>query len=223
MPSAPPHLRWVRRAPRGLRADEEQPRLGVLGGTFNPVTRAHLKLAETALQEFALAEVLFLLPAVLPHRAPEEAPMEERLRLLEAALAPCERFSLAISSHGLLLEMAEALAPHYPAGVKVYFLLGSDAAERILRWDYPEPEKALGEMFARFELIVASRSGRLSIPDDARFHPFRPQIRTLALPADIQEISATAVRERVRAGKPIEGLVPAGVAELIRRTGLYRR
>lgn len=222
MAPAAPQLRWVRRAPQGIRVAEDRPRLGVLGGTFNPVTRAHLALAELALREFHLHEVLFVLPEQLPHRAPEEASLEQRLALLKAALDPFEQFSLAVCSHGLFLEMAEALAPHYLAGVKVYFLAGSDAAERILRWKYDELGKALAEMFARFELVVASRAGAFSIPDDPPLRAFRSRIHSLALPAGYQQISATAVRERVRQGNPIDDLVPAAVAEAICRTGLYR-
>lgn len=217
-----PELRWLRRAPRGLRPGGAQPRLGVLGGTFNPVTRAHLALAEAAAQEFSLGEVLFVLPTELPHRAPGEVTVEERLALLVAALDPHERFSLALCSHGLFLDMARALAPHYAAGTKVYFLVGSDAAERILGWDYAEPDKTLKEMFARFDLIVCARAGRLSLPQDARLAPFGGQIHPLALPADVQGISATEVRERLRAGQPIDDLVPAAVAEVLRRRGLYR-
>lgn len=212
----------MRRAPRGLQPDDAHPRLGVLGGTFNPVTRAHLGLADAAVREFSLGEVLFLLPASLPHRAPKEASLDERLALLEAALASSERYSLAVCSHGLLLEMAEALTPHYPAGVKVYFLLGSDAAERILTWNYPDPAAALAEMFARFDLIVADRAGRPAVPQGVELQAFQSQIHRLALPAGLGELSATGVREAVQAGNPVGELVPPEVAERIRRTGLYR-
>lgn len=222
MAAAPPELRWVRRAPAGLRPVDPQPRLGVLGGTFNPVTRAHLALAEAARRDFSLGEVLFVLPRQLPHRAPEDAALEDRLALLEAALESHERFSLAVCSHGLFLEMAEALAPHYPAHTRVYFLTGSDAAERILGWDYPEGEKGVAEMFARFDLIVAERAGTAALPPDTRLSPFRAQIHSLRLPADVRGISASTVRERLRAGKPIEELVPPPVANVLRQRNLYR-
>jgi len=217
-----PGWRWVRRAPEGLRPGDPRPRLGVLGGTFNPVTRAHLALAETARRVFALGEILFVLPGQLPHRTPEETTVEDRLALLEAALAAHNGFSLAVCSHGLFLDIAEALAPHYPAGTRVYFLTGSDAAARILNWEYREPEKALAEMFARFDLIVAERAGQPALPAAARLAAFRPKIHTLRLPADVQKISATEVRERLRAGLPVDELVPPAVADAIRARGLYR-
>lgn len=222
MAAAPPELRWVRRAPAGLRPSTPQPRLGVLGGTFNPVTRAHLALAEAARRDFSLGEVLFVLPRQLPHRAPEEAAVGDRLALLQAALDRHDRFSLAVCSHGLFVEMMEALAPHYPADTRVYFLTGSDAAERILGWDYADGEKGVAEMFARFDLIVAERAGTAALPADPRLAPFRAQIHALRLPLDVQEISATRVRERLRAGKSIAELVPPPVADVIRRRSLYR-
>ncbi|MFQ5722964.1 MAG: nicotinate-nicotinamide nucleotide adenylyltransferase [Terriglobia bacterium] len=221
MPPAEPRLRWVRRAPQGLSPQNPRPRLGVLGGTFNPVTRAHLEIAHSARREFSLAEVLFVLPEKLPHRSAAEASLEDRLALLEAALAPCPHFSLAVCSHGLLLEMARALAPHYPQRSKVYFLVGSDAAQRILLWDYPEPQETLAEMFGCFDLIVAERRRPFTLPRHPGVEAFRAQIHRLSLPRTTQEISATAVRERLRAGGSIDDLVPPGVAEAIRRRGLY--
>jgi len=221
MPTAP-ELRWVRRARRGISAEEAPPRLGVLGGTFNPVTRAHLALAEAALNEFALAEVLFVLPERLPHRTPEDAPLEARLRLVEAALEPFDRFALAVCTHGLFVDIAAALAPHYPAATKVFFLAGSDAADRILHWDKAEPVKTLEEMFARFDLIVAGRAGQGVIAGGEELSRFRGQIHRLKLPAEVSDISATAVRERARAGQPIDDLVPPAVADAIRRAGLYK-
>lgn len=221
MAAATPELRWVRRAPRGIQPGSAQPRLGVLGGTFNPVTRAHLALAEAARASFKMAEVLFVLPAALPHRTPQEAALEARVALLEAALRPHASFSLAVCSHGLFVEMAEALKPHYPEGTKLFFLAGSDAAERILAWDQSNPEKARREMFARFDLVVAARAGRTFLFGDRPLEAFRPQIHTLALPEDVQEVSATAVRERRRAGQPIDDLVPPAVAAAIREMGLY--
>jgi len=221
MPAAP-ELRWVRRARRGIGAEEAPPRLGVLGGTFDPVTRAHLALAEATLNEFALAEILFVLPERLPHRASEEAPLEARLRLLEAALEPYEDFALAVCTHGLFVDIAAALAPHYPAATKVFFLAGSDAADRILHWDKAEPEVALAGMFARFDLIIAERRGRAAAAGSEELSRFRGQIHRLALPAEVSDISATTVRERVRAGQPIDDLVAPAVADAIRRAGLYR-
>src|SRR5437879_13843505 len=86
-----PRLRWLRRAPAGISvkgADAPRPpRLGILSGTFNPPTRAHLALAEAALAALELAEVLFVLPEVLPHKDQLEASLEAREEMLLLAIA----------------------------------------------------------------------------------------------------------------------------------------
>ena len=133
-----PKLRWLRRAPAGIvtsasaggRPEPSAPRLGVLSGTFNPPTRAHLALAEHASRELRLDEVLFVLPETPPHKKQLEASLEDRAEMLLRALAGSKEFSAAIATHGLFLDIHRALAPHYPPGTRVFFLVGEDAAER---------------------------------------------------------------------------------------------
>ena len=164
-----PKLRWLRRAPAGIvtsasaggRPEPSAPRLGVLSGTFNPPTRAHLALAEHASRELRLDEVLFVLPETPPHKKQLEASLEDRAEMLLRALAGSKEFSAAIATHGLFLDIHRALAPHYPPGTRVFFLVGEDAAERILLdWPYEDPAQALEEMFRRFEFAVARRGTR---------------------------------------------------------------
>jgi nicotinic acid mononucleotide adenylyltransferase len=169
-----------------------------------------------------LDEVLFLVPERLPHRQPEEATLAQRLMLLEVALARSDRFSLAVSSHGLFVDMARAIEPHYPSATRMFFLVGNDAAHRILRWNYQDRAEARKQMFARFDLIVATRAGELQIPTDPELQPYAGQIHPLTLGPDVQQVSATAVRERVRTGRPLTGLVAPEVAAAIERWQLYR-
>jgi len=215
------HLRFVRTAPEGITTSTQQPRLGVLAGTFNPVTCAHLSLAEQARTQFALAEVLFVLPEQLPHRQPDEASLEDRLAMLALALTPCPYFSLAVCTHGLFIDIARALVPHYPQGTRFFFLLGADAADRILLWDYPDREATLTEMFARFDLVIARRAGKLAWAKDPLVEHFRNQLHRLEMPLNYQSLSSTAVRAAVRRGDPIDALVPPGVADYIRNHQLY--
>lgn len=214
-------MRFLRRAPQGIEPTASRAALGVLGGTFNPVTRAHLALAEQAQKTFNLGEVLFVLPERLPHRAPEEASLADRVGMLEAALAPYPHFSLAVSTHGLFLDIARALASHYPFDVRLLFLVGADAAERILLWNYPDREAALREMFERFGLVVARRSGELRWPEDPLLGRFASQLYALEMPAEVEGISATRVREAARRGEPLMLLVPPAVEAYIREKKLY--
>jgi len=216
-----PALRFIRRASQGIAATGGKAALGVLGGTFNPVTSGHLALAGQAQEHFQLDEVLFVLPARLPHREPREASLEDRLAMLELALRPYPRYSLAVSTHGIFLDIAQALKSHYSQDVRLLFLIGADAANRILRWNYLDRKEALRKMFHRFELVIARREGELRLPDDPELAPYRSRIHTLEMPAECQHVSSTQVREICGQGKSAEGLVPVDVATYIRTRNLY--
>jgi nicotinate-nucleotide adenylyltransferase len=216
----PPTLRWLRRAPAGLAG--RLGRLGVLSGTFNPPTLAHLALAQRALEQVGLDEVLLVVPEVPPHKRGLEAPLEDRAAMLERLAELDPRLSAAVSRRGLLLEIHAAVAPHYAAGTRQFFLTGRDAAQRILLdWPYPEPVRALEEMFERFDIIVAERGGAFTIPADSPLHRFGTHIHSLAMPADWVGVSATEARRRLAQGEPVGALVPPAVEEYIRQRHLY--
>ena len=161
-------------------------RLGLLGGTFDPVHRGHLALARAARDELGLDEVLFL-PAGQPWRKAGLmiAADEHRLAMLRRAL-------------------------------ELFFLLGEDALMDLPNWERPQriPELA--------RLAVARRAD--SSPEaleeaDRRLPGLGERVIWLRMPA--VAVSATEIRERVREGQPIGGLVPATVEEYIRKQGLY--
>jgi hypothetical protein len=109
-------------------------RLGILPGAFNPVTTAHLALAEAGLGW--VDEVLFVLPRELPHKEFTGATFAQRIEMLRPALAGKPAFSLASSEGGLFVDIAAECRREYGAGVRLAFLCGRDAAERIATWDY---------------------------------------------------------------------------------------
>lgn len=184
-------------------------KLGVLPGAFHPPTRAHLGLARAALS--MVDEVVFVLPRAFPHKQYEGVGLAERLRLVEAATADEPRFSVAVSEGGLFIEIARECRQAYGPEPELWFLCGRDAAERFLHWDYGRPD-AVEVMLREFGLLVADRGGRFEPPP-----VLASRIRRLPLPADYSEISATEVRNRVRAGRPWEHLVPESIAEQVRR------
>jgi nicotinate-nucleotide adenylyltransferase len=191
------------------RAAGSPARLAVLSAAFNPPTRAHLALAAASLDH--ADEALLVLPRVFPHKTYEDGPgFEDRLRLVQDAVAHEPRFSVAASERGLFLEIADELAGAYGPATRLLFVCGNDAAERIVNWDYGE-EGAFQKMLDRFELLVAVRGGEYSPPPGmrARIHP-------LALAGDYDSVSATEVRRRVRAGLPWEHLVPESIVARVR-------
>ena len=109
-------------------------RLGVLPGTFNPPTRAHLALADAALAH--CDEVLFVLPRALPHKDYSGVGFQERLKLLGGVVAEHPRYAAAASDGGLFVEIAKECRSVYGREVEMAFLCGRDAAERIVGWKY---------------------------------------------------------------------------------------
>ena len=215
-----PHLRLITRAARGLSGAGG--RLGVLGGAYNPITLAHLVLARTALGKVLLDEVLFVLPKIPPHKPVTGATIDERLEMMRLAVAEVPFATVGLCTHGLSLDMAKALREVYHGNPEVFFIVGRDAAERILTWPYPDPAAALDEMFTAFQLLVFSREGEYTLPAIPLFQRHAHRIHTLALTENLDQVSSTAARERAAAGQPLQDLVPDGVAAYIRRHALYR-
>jgi nicotinate-nucleotide adenylyltransferase len=219
--SGTPHIRLVRPAPHGLGPPGNN-RLAVLGGAYNPITLAHLAMADTAVEAFHLHEVLFLLPQVPPHKTIFGASLEQRLVMMQLAVAERSYAAVGLSTHGLFIDIYQALQEIYPSQPVVFFLTGRDAAERILTWDYADTATAYRQMFTSFHLIVCDRDGGLHLPDDPRLDPYRNRIHRCQFPADYDDVSSTAIRQRCQQGLPINDLVPAAVARYITEHGLYQ-
>lgn len=187
--------------------------LAILPGSFNPPTRAHLALAEAGLEH--AEEVLLVLPRLFPHKRYEGASLEDRLRMVQAAIEPHPRFSLGVSEGGLFTQIAEECRQAYGSDVRLKLLCGRDAAERFLHWDYGRPG-AVKEMLEAFELLVAPRRGPFVPPEE-----LRGRVRALSLPAEYDPVSASEIRRRIQAGEPWEHLVPVAAVPLAR--SIYRQ
>lgn len=180
-------------------------RLGVLAGSFNPPTIAHCELIHAA--RLHVDEVLCVLPKKFPHKEYFGATLEERVEMLRV-LHPG---GVATSKGSLYIEIARECRERYGPSTRICVLCGTDAAERILSWDYGRPGIA-EEMLREFELLVAPRGSTFVPPE-----PYRDRIRHLHLPDRFQLVSSTEVRERIRSGDAWEHLVPAEIVEKVRR------
>jgi cytidyltransferase-like protein len=178
--------------------------VAIFPGTFNPVTRAHLALAQSA--RARVDEVLFVLPRVFPHKEYGQVSFEERLRVLLPAAG--DVYSVAATQRGLFIEIARECRDHYDA--ELWVLCGRDAAERIVNWDYGEPG-AIERILEEFSLLVAARRGAYDPPQKLRH-----RIQMLETAEDLGDVSATEIRERITRGEPWEHLAVPGTEELIR-------
>lgn len=199
-------------------------KLGVLGGTFDPIHVAHLALAEAAVREVGLSEVIFV-PAGNPYFKPPGTvtPAHHRLSMVCLALAGYPRFRLStieVDRPGPSYT-AETLAElHHKWGedAELYFLLGYDSLESVPGWYHPE------EILAYSCLVVAPRPG-YSDSCLGWIEDKLPGIveRLVWLKEPLLEVSSSMIRERVAKGLSIEGLVPPPVADYIAIHHLYAR
>lgn len=186
-----------------FRTSNEAPRrLAILAGSFNPPTLAHIALAQAALTK--ADEVLFVVPRAFPHKEYTGASLDQRVAMLRKATAGGARFSIAISDGGLFVEIAREARVYYPES-DLWFVCGRDAAERIVNWDYGEPE-AFSRMLDGFGLLVARRQGEYTPPAE-----FAHGIEILPF-EKYDEHSSTEVRRRLERGEPWRMLVPAAIA-----------
>jgi nicotinic acid mononucleotide adenylyltransferase len=166
-----------------------------------------MALARAALSE--VEEVLFVLPRAFPHKAYEQVGLEDRLRMVELAIAGEARFQAAVTDGGLFIDIAREVRSHYGGSASVVILCGRDAAERIIHWDYGAPG-AFAAMLEEFELLVAARHGGYDPPAE-----YRSRIRTLELDQNWDHVSATEVRRRIAAGQDWAHMVPATIVEMV--------
>ena len=180
--------------------------LGIVAGSFNPPTIAHEELVYAA--GFHVDEVLCVVPGVLPHKEYFGATLEQRLELLAAGVRlPC---SIASTEEGLFIDIGRECRELYGPDVRLAFVCGRDAAERILTWDYGRPG-VVEEMLGEFEMLVAPRGGHFAPPEE-----YRDRIHSLQIESGHEEVSSTEVRERIARGEAWEHLVPEGIRERVR-------
>ena len=197
-------------------------RLGVLGGAYNPITRAHLLLAHHSREQHKLHEVIFVLPRTLPNKPLVEVSLEQRLEMMRLGTAAIPYISLGLCSHGLFIDICTGLKQIYPQKPEIFFITGRDAAERILSWPYTDAASVLAQMFASFQMLVFEREGKLDLPKNPLIEQYSERIHTLEIAENLDHISSTKVRQRVRTGQSIEDLVPKEVEDFIKAHNIYQ-
>jgi nicotinate-nucleotide adenylyltransferase len=193
-------------------------RLGVFGGTFDPVHNAHLAMARAARDFAQLDEVLFVVSARPPHKREEQkTPAEVRLAMVEAALAaesgmrPC-RLELDRDGPSYTADTLEALARQQPDAA-LYLIVGMDSLVDLPEWRRPDA------ILRHAHLLAIPRPGNWEVPPALAGHYD-------IVPFGETTVSSTEVRERIAATgdadeAALDDLVPRTVLRIIRRKGLY--
>ncbi len=193
-------------------------RIGLLGGSFDPIHLAHVALARAALDGLDLDQVQFV-PAANPwQRAPLLASPDHRLAMIQVAIGNEARLAIncaEIERGGktYTLETIEGL----PQGPAYVWLLGADQLANFCTWH------GWREIAAQVDLAVALRPGTpLQAPDELQQWLATQGRDLLSLPFEPMDISATEIRRRLAQGETTQGMLPDAVASYIARHGLYR-
>jgi nicotinate-nucleotide adenylyltransferase len=191
-------------------------RIGVLGGTFDPIHNGHLVAASEVAHALELDEVIFV-PTGQPWQKEDRplSPSEDRYLMTVIATASDEVFSVSrvdIDRPGetYTTDTLRDLRTARGDDVEFFFIMGADALAGIKGWHNAE------NLFNLAHFVGCTRPGH---PIDEPNLP-DADITLVDLPA--LEISSTGCRDRVRAGRPIRYLVPGGVIQYIAKRGLYR-
>jgi nicotinate-nucleotide adenylyltransferase len=198
-------------------------RIGILGGTFDPPHVGHLWLATLAADSLGLQRVLFMPASQPPHkRRRGMSSITERLLMTRLAIGGNPRFELSTLEVGrpgpsYTVDSVEELQRTH-GDARLFLLMAADSLAHIDEWREPD------RLLSLIEWAVGPRPGS-ALPDPAalrrRFAASATRIHLLEGPS--LDVSATAIRERVAAGRTIRYLVPQAVEELILEQGLYRR
>ena len=194
-------------------------RIGVMGGTFDPIHLGHLVAAEEAHWQFGLDRVVFV-PAGRPWQKPVGVtPPEDRYQMAVLATASNPAFAvsrLEIDHPGptYTVDTLRRLRTEQADGTRLYFIIGADAILQLLTWKEPD------QVLAQAEFIAATRPG-FDLDRLVSQVPGAPgRVHRMEIPA--LAISASDIRARVARGAPFRYLVPDGVARYIHEHGLYQ-
>jgi len=187
-------------------------RIGILGGTFNPIHIAHLILAEEALSKLKLDKVIFVPTFIPPHKNIEgDVGPKDRLKMVELAISgngafEVSRFELDSKKKSYSIDTLKEFRRIYGDDAELFFITGSDLLKDLFSW------KNVNEIFKMSKFIVANRPGYpvLDVPKEAETVVITPI-----------EVSSEDIRKRIKEARSIRYLVPDKVREHIIKNKLY--
>jgi nicotinate-nucleotide adenylyltransferase len=194
-------------------AEHRRPRIGVMGGTFDPIHNGHLVAASEVAQHFHLDEVVFV-PTGQPYQKQNATPGEHRYLMTIIATASNPMFTVSrvdIDRGGptYTIDTLRDLRAERP-DAELFFITGADAVEQILDW------KNIDELWSLAHFVAVSRPGHTLTVSNL------PQQVVSLLEVPALAISSTDCRARVGRGFPVWYLVPDGVVQYISKYHLYR-
>ncbi|MCX7710090.1 MAG: nicotinate-nucleotide adenylyltransferase [Clostridia bacterium] len=202
---------------------ETYKRIGILGGTFDPVHYGHLITAETVREAFQLDKVLFIPSGQPPHKDNSRVlPAEHRFHILKAAAGSnpffeVSRIEIEREGYTFTVDTLSQLRNVYNPHTKIFFIIGADVVPDLVTW------RNFQKVFTLCEFIAVFRPGSNKNAFSDEIHrletEYMAKIHTAEVP--LIDISSTEIRSRAKEGKTIKYLVPECVEEYIKTHGIY--
>ncbi len=192
-------------------------KLCIFSGTFNPIHRAHLKMAEYVLENFGFDKIIFIPAYKPPHKDYDTNMCTHRFNMVRLAIEYNPHFEISdieyqLEGKSYSYLTALQLKKQYCTEDKINFIIGTDAFEKIESWYEAEKFKDL------VDFIVFVRENKTVNFDDLKEKGYSFEIARMPF----IDISSTELRERIKEGKSISNLVTEEVEEYIYKNGLYR-
>lgn len=207
-----------------FRHDNEKIRIGVMGGTFNPIHYGHLVAAEAARAEFGLNKVIFVPSGNPPHKQNQIiADAEHRYLMTVLATASNPDFEVSrveVDKDDLTYSVytIKDLRKVYGENAEIFFITGADAVLELLTWYKIE------ELLTLCKFIAVTRPGfdKRELEQKIQEISSKYNGEIICIEVPLLAISSTDIRERLRDGKPVKYLLPETVEEYMSKNGLYK-
>lgn len=190
-------------------------RIGILGGTFNPIHTGHLILGEEALNKLDLGKVIYVPSNIPPHKKIEgDAKPKDRLKMVQLAISDNPKFEVSTyemdsRKRSYSIDTIKDFRRSYGEDAQFYFITGSDSLKDLFSW------KDINDIFKLTKFVVANRPGfpvqEAKVPKEVETVVITPL-----------EVSSEDVRRRIKEGRSIRYLVPDKVREYITKHNLYK-
>lgn len=193
-------------------------RIGIMGGTFNPVHNAHLIIAETARGEYSLDNIIFITGGNPPHK---QGTLDARHRFNMTRIAidgndgfSDDDFEVKNDKKSYSVNTLEYLKSKYPED-ELFFIIGEDSLKDLPKWYMPK------KILSMCSLLVFPRKSRESLTETINEMRKRYNADIFPISAPVIGLSSTDIRDRIRTGKTVRYMVPDKVIEYIKLHNLY--
>lgn len=192
-------------------------KLCIFSGTFNPIHRAHIKMAEYVLENYRFDKIIFIPAYKPPHKDYQDNMCIHRYNMVKLAIQNNPNFEISdieYKNEGKSYSYITALELYkqYDIDGKINFIIGTDAFEKIETWYETDKFKKL------VDFIVFIRENEPVNFDDLRKKGYNFEFAKM----NFVDISSTELRERIQKGETVDNLIPEEVEEYIKNNGLYR-